>query len=140
MGLSYARLKLVNARRADLAPVEVNALADTRALHLCIPEHIALQLQLDELEKREVTVADGSRHLVSYMGPIVVSFANRQCYAGAMVIGNEPLLGAIPKEDMDLVVLPGTREVAVNPVNPNFAGSIAMGVRRAFASRGRGTR
>lgn len=127
MGLAYARVKLVNARRPDLAAIEVDALADTGALHLCIPEHIALQLQLDELEKREVTIADGSKRLVSYMGPIIVSVHNRQCFAGAMVIGNQPLLGAIPMEDMDLVVLPGTRQVGVNPENPNIAGSIAMG-------------
>jgi clan AA aspartic protease len=127
MGLAYARLKLGNARRPDLAAIEVDALADTGALHLCIPEHVALQLQLDELEKREVTIADGSKRLVPYAGPIVVSFGNRQCFAGAMVIGDQPLLGAIPMEDMDLVVLPGTRQVGINPANPNFAGSIAMG-------------
>ena len=129
MGLGYACLKLVNARRPELAPVEVDALADTGAVHLCIPEHVAIQLQLDELEKREVTIADGSKRLVPYMGPMIVSFANRQCYAGAMVLGNQALLGAIPMEDMDLVVLPGTREVQVNPANPNVAGSLAMGVR-----------
>jgi clan AA aspartic protease len=128
MGLSYARLKLVNARRPELAPIEVQALADTGALHLCIPEHIAIQLQLDELERREITIADGSKRLVPYKGPIIVSFANRQCYAGAMVFGDEALLGAIPMEDMDLVVLPKTHEVAVNPANPNFAVSIAKGL------------
>ena len=127
MGLSYARLKLANSRRPDLAAIELDALADTGAPHLCIPEHVALQLQLDELEKREVTIAGGSRRLVPYMGPVTVSFANRQCYAGAMVLGTEALLGAIPMEDMDLVVLPGTQQVAVNPMNPNIAVSRAMG-------------
>src|SRR5882672_10949211 len=127
MGLAYARIRLANARRPELSAIEINALADTGAVHLCIPEHVAIQLQLDELEKREVTIADGTRHLVPYMGPMIVSFANRQCYAGAMVLGNQALLGAIPMEDMDLVVLPGTREVQVNPANPNVAGSLAMG-------------
>jgi clan AA aspartic protease len=127
MGLARARLRLANARRPDLAAVEVNALADTGALHLCIPEHVAIQLQLDELEKREITIADGSVRLVPYMGPIIISFANRQCFSGAMVLGNEALLGAIPMEDMDLVVMPGTQQVAVNPANPNIAVSIAKG-------------
>ena len=128
MGLTHARLRLTNARRPELAPVELDALADTGALHLCIPEHVAIQLQLDVLEEREITLADGSRHLAPYMGPVVVSFANRQCYAGAMVLGDEALLGAIPMEDMDLVVLPGSRQVAVNPANPNIAVSIAKGL------------
>jgi clan AA aspartic protease len=125
MGLTHAHVRLANARRPELASIEVNALADTGALHLCIPEHVAIQLQLDELEKREITIADGSMRLVPYMGPIIISFANRQCYAGAMVLGDETLLGAIPMEDMDLVVLPGTQQVAVNPANPNIAVSIA---------------
>jgi clan AA aspartic protease len=117
------------AGRPELTPVEVNALADMGALHLCIPEHVAIQLQLDELEQRDVRIADGSStRLVPYRGPIVVSFANRQCYAGAMVLGDEALLGAIPMEDMDLVVLPGTQSVAVNPANPNFAASVAKGL------------
>ena len=128
MGLTHARLRLANARRPELAPIEVDALADTGALHLCIPEHVAIQLQLDELEKPEITLADGSRRMVPYVGPVIVSFANRQCYAGAMVIGDEPLLGTIPLEDMDLVILPGTRQVAVNPANPNIAVSIAKGL------------
>jgi hypothetical protein len=59
MGLTYARLQLTNARRPELAAIEVDPRADTGALHLCIPEHVAIQLQLDELEKREITVADG---------------------------------------------------------------------------------
>jgi hypothetical protein len=31
-------------------------------------------------------------------------------------------------EDMDLIVLPGTQQVAVNPANPNIAVSIAKGL------------
>ena len=56
-----------------------------RAAHLCIPEHIAIQLQLQELEQHEVILADGLRR---------------------MVLGNEVLLGAIPMQDMDLVLRP----------------------------------
>jgi hypothetical protein len=59
---------------------------------------------------------------------MIISFANRQCYAGAMVLGDEASLGAIPMEDMDLVVLPGAQRVAVNPANPNIAMSIAKGL------------
>src|SRR6266508_2591297 len=125
MGLAHARIRLANPRLPDLAPVEVDALADSGPVHPCLPEHIVLQLQLEDHEKREATFADGSRRLISYVGPVSVSFANRLCFTGAMVLGDEPLLGAIPMEDMDLVVLPRTREVAVNPANPNFAVSIA---------------
>jgi len=40
-------------------------------------------------------------------------------------MGDEVLLGAIPMEDMDLVILPQRREVDINPLNPNFAAAKA---------------
>jgi len=107
--------------------MEVDALVDTGALHLRIQAHVAIQLHLEEREKREVVVADGSKHLVSYVGPIVTAFGNRSCFTGAMVLGDEVLLGVIPMEDMDLVVSPATRDVVPNPSNPNIPASIAMG-------------
>ena len=130
MGLVRTKLSLTNPKRSDLMPIEVEALVDTGAVHLCIPEHIALQLQLDEREKREVTVADGSKRLVPYVGPVMTAFGNRSCFTGAMVLGNDVLLGAIPMEDMDLVIRPLTRDVGPNPLNPNIPASIAMRIRR----------
>ena len=124
MGVAYARVKLANPRLPELAPVEVDALADTGSVHLCIPEHIAIQLSLEEVDRREVTLADGSRQTVPYMGPISLFVANRRGFAGAMVLGNQVLLGAIPMEDMDLVVIPKTQTLDVNPENPNFASAI----------------
>jgi clan AA aspartic protease len=125
MGITYTSLSLVNPVRHDLAPVTAAALADTGAMHLRIPQHVQIQLQLEESEKRAVTLADGSKQLVPDVGPVEVRFANRRCYVGAMVLGDEVLLGAIPMEDMDLVVRPMTREVMVNPASPNIATSVA---------------
>jgi hypothetical protein len=45
---------------------------------------------------------------VPYVGPIEVRFKNRVGFAGALVMGDQVLLGAIPMEDMDLVVIPIT--------------------------------
>lgn len=129
MGITRTTLTLNNPVRRELASIEVQALADTGAMHLCIPEHVALQLQLAEQEKREVTLADGSKRLMPYVGPIEVHFANRRCFVGAMVMGDEVLLGAIPMEDMDLIVRPMTRDVAVNPASPNVPSSLAKGYR-----------
>ena len=64
MGLIRGTFQLLNPLSQELAPLEVSALADTGAVHLCIPEHVALQLQLQELEKREVVLADGHRRTV----------------------------------------------------------------------------
>jgi clan AA aspartic protease len=125
MGLVNAKLVLKNPRRPDLQPVEVDALADSGAVHLCIPPHIQIQLELEEIDKKEVILADGSRKLVPYGGPIELHFKNRVGFAGALVIGDQVLLGAIPMEDMDLVIIPKTRTVDINPNSPNIATSIA---------------
>jgi hypothetical protein len=58
---------------------------------------------------------------VPYVGPIETRFKNRAAYVGAIVMGDEVILGAIPMEDMDLVALPNSRRLDVNPLNPNFA-------------------
>jgi clan AA aspartic protease len=124
MGLVSAALILSNPRDPALAPVEIPALADTGSVFLCIPEHVRLQLRLETLQEREVTLADGSRRSVPYVGPVVVRFKNRIGVMGALVLGDEVLLGAIPMEDMDLVVDPGRRTVDVNPASPNIASGI----------------
>ena len=120
MGHVFAKINLSNPRQTDFEPVEVKALVDTGALMLCIPEHIALQLNLETESMREVSVADGRSLNVPYVGPIKVSFGKRFCYTGALVLGDEVLLGAVPMEDMDLVVNPSRRELTVDPVSPNI--------------------
>lgn len=119
-GYVYAKIELKNPRLLDIKPITVNAMVDTGVLTLCIPQHIALQLNLEINSQREVTVADGRKQLVPYVGPIELHFENRNCFVGALVIGNEVLLGVIPIEDMDLIILPGHRKLIVNPDSPNF--------------------
>ena len=126
MGLVNGHLQLKNPRLTDLAGVEVVALVDTGALHLCIPEHVRIQLKLEAIDEKEVTLADGSKQLVPYVGPVEIKFKNRTGFAGALVLGTQVLLGAIPMEDMDLIVIPKTRTVDVNPDSPNIASSIVM--------------
>jgi clan AA aspartic protease len=125
MGLVNGNIILRNPRLPDLDPVDVVALADSGATHLCIPRHVQIQLKLEEIDSKEVTLADGSRKLVPYVGPVELRFKNRVGFSGALVMGDQVLLGGIPMEDMDLVVIPKTRTLDVNPNSPNFASSIA---------------
>ncbi|MEE9346203.1 MAG: clan AA aspartic protease [Methylococcales bacterium] len=120
MGHVFAELDLTNPRDHNLSPVRVTALVDTGALMLCIPEHVALQLNLESETLREVTVADGRSTRVPYVGPIKVAYAKRFCYVGALVLGDEVLLGAVPMEDMDLIIHPARRELTVDPHSPNI--------------------
>ena len=70
MGLVNAKVILQNPRLPNLDSVDVMALADSGALHLCIPEHVQIQLQLETIDSKEVTLADGSKKLVPYVGPV----------------------------------------------------------------------
>lgn len=121
MGIVHAKIKLENPKRTNLKAIETSAMVDTGSLFLCLPEEVALQLQLEESSKKEVTTADGKRCICPYVGPVRVQFENRECYVGAVVLGDEVLLGAVPMEDMDLVVVPSARKVVPNPLHPNFA-------------------
>lgn len=96
---SFKYRKLVWNQRPlhhDLEDVKVDALADSAAVHLFIPQHIQFQLELEEIDKKEVTLADGSQKLVPYVGPIEIRFKNRGGFAGALVMGDQTLLGGYP--------------------------------------------
>lgn len=129
MGITYADLRLANDGRDDLEEIDANAVVDTGAMHLCIPEHIAMQLQLKARSQREVQTADRKSLLVDYVGPIKISLLGRECFTGALVMGNQVLLGAIPMEDMGLIVEPARMRVSVNPVSPNIPMSLAKGLK-----------
>jgi clan AA aspartic protease len=119
MSLIYTQIKLSNPRLPELPAIEIKCLADTGALMMSITEKMSIQLKLDELEKRAVTIADGSTRMVPFVGPIRIDFENRFCFTGAFVLGNEALLGAVPMEEMDLIVHPSLQKVLPNPAHPN---------------------
>ena len=125
MGLTTANIKISNPRRIELQPIEIEALADTGALHLCLPEPIAIQLDLESVEEREVTLADGAKKKVPYVGPVRIEYRGRTGFLGALLLGDQALVGAIPMEDMDLIVIPETQELTVNPNSPNIPASVA---------------
>ena len=124
MGLVYADIELSNPKRPSLRPIAVKALVDTGAMTLCLPQHVVVQLELEEIEKREVTTADESAHVVAYAGPVQIRFENRTCFTGALVIGETVLMGAVPMEDMDLVISPSGESVTVNPQSPNIPSAV----------------
>jgi clan AA aspartic protease len=119
MGVIHTEIELRNALDSRLNPYVAHALVDTGAVLLCIPQHVATQLNLPQLQEREVTTADGNRHVCPYVGPVEVTFKNRSCFVGALVLGDEVILGAVPMEDLDLVIIPSSETVDV-PESPNL--------------------
>ena len=121
MGLVHARLRLSNALRPDLAAVEVDALVNSGASELCIPEAIRRQLELESFDTRTAELADGSQHDVAVVEPVRIFFKTRRTTTTAVVIGNEVLLGAIPMQAMDVLIDPKSEQFIVPPERPNVA-------------------
>ena len=109
----------------------VTMLVDSGAYNLCINEVIQEQLQLPILEKKKAQLANGSIEEYDVAGPVEIRFKNRETTCRAFVLpgDSEPLLGAIPIEDMDLIIHPLKQELMVNPEHPYFAQMSLRGVK-----------
>lgn len=134
MGLVYAELELINTVDITLAKKNiigeeeikkkfVNALVDFGAYNMCINESIQAQLQLPFVEKRTGILANGAIETYDFVGPLTVKFKNRTTICNAMFFSgdNEILLGAIPMEDMDVVIHPRKQTLEVHPDHPYMA-------------------
>ncbi len=134
MGLVYADIKLINgddvvlARRniigqEEVKEMNVSMLVDTGSYNLCINEDIQSILQFNVVEKRLAETADGRVVECDVVDNVQVRFKNRATTCRAMILPGscEPLLGAIPLEDMDVLVDSQRQELIVNPEHPYFA-------------------
>jgi clan AA aspartic protease len=111
---------LEDARRGLIAPeavrtVSIEALVDTGAVTLVIPEDVAKTLGLSVIQKRTVILADGSTREMPIMGGLRIEILGRQmlCDAYVTAAGSTPLIGQIPLEYLDLIVDPNTRQLRV---------------------------
>lgn len=129
MGHVYAQIQLSNPKEVALAPARVRALVDSGATVSCVPESIAVQLQLEEIDRRAVQTADGTTHRCAYVGPLRIDFQNRRCLTGALVFGDDVILGAVAMEDMDVTIDMRQQKLVVPPERPNFAQAIVKRVR-----------
>ena len=127
MGLTYATIELINqfdeykSEDGEIAANEIrrwngDMLVDSGAIRLTINEEIRDQLGLRKGEMIVVGLADGSTIKVEKIGGIKMRFGNRTCYTGAFVLpsNTEPLMGCIPLEEMDLIVIPTENKLEYN--------------------------
>lgn len=124
MGLVHQHIRLSNAARPELEELDANALVDSGAIDMCISPLIAKQLKLQAVEQRTVTLADGRRESVAYVGPLLVEVFGRRAFTGAMVMGEGVLLGAIPMEVMDVLIDQRSQQLIPNPANPDMPGAM----------------
>jgi clan AA aspartic protease len=134
MGLVYATFELINADDEALARkhiigeeevkrMNVNMLVDSGAYMLAINEAIQEYMQFPFQGRRKSVMADGTVVEHDLVGPIAVIFKNRSAVCRAIVLpgNNEPLMGSIPMEEMDVLIHPQRNELIVNPEHPDMA-------------------
>lgn len=134
MGLVYADIEIINGFDLELAKrhmigedevkrMQLNILVDTGSYMLAINETIQEQLQFTVMEKKKAQLANGHIVECDVVSPVEVRFKNRRTVCSAMVLPGdcEPLLGAIPLEEMDVLIHPLRQELIVNPEHPYFA-------------------
>lgn len=134
MGLIYAEIELTSSddlalhrhgylSKDRIRRVTVNALVDTGAYMLVITDRIKDQLGLPLIEEQVFRLADDSERKGEVVGPVEVRFENRSTSVRAVVLPGveEPLLGSIPLEDLDVVIDPKQQRLIVNPKSPDIA-------------------
>lgn len=100
--------------------VECAALVDTGAAELALPAEIVEKLKIEELGEVRVYTADGGEHLYRLFGIVEVEVQGRKCHVRAIELphGAEPLLGAVPLEEMDWHVSSQEKRLMPNPRSP----------------------
>jgi clan AA aspartic protease len=132
MGLVYAEIELISGddlvlhrrgyiKEEEIKRLKVSALVDSGAEMLAINETVKQQLNLFVLDTQRAELADGSKVELEVVGPVEIRFANRRASVDAIVLPGDVqiLLGAIPMEEMDVLVDPKRQQLTVNPEHPD---------------------
>ena len=132
MGLVYAEIELLNSRDVDnfeegslsepqIRRMNIRMNVDSGAIMLAINENIRTQLGLRVVDTRPCLLVNGTYVERPIVRNVMVRFVNRECVVSALVLpgDTEPLLGAIPMEEMDVLISPRQQQLIVNPQHPN---------------------
>jgi clan AA aspartic protease len=124
MGTVYAEITLKNAgdsvrvqegliTEKEIRTATVQALVDTGCGSLVISEEVRGKLGLSIKGLRSSTLANGARQVCQVTEPVEIHWKNRDTTCPAIVLPGvqDVLLGAIPLEDMDLIINPAQREL-----------------------------
>ncbi len=130
MGEVRVKVKLTNsfdlalARRGKIVESEIrryeaDALIDTGAVSSVIPANVMEQLGLLSEGQRLAEYADGRKDIVELTEPIQFEIYGRKTTEGAMVLGDEVIIGQTILEVTDLLVDCANRRVVPNPAHPD---------------------
>ena len=96
-------------------------LVDSGAAELALPAEIMDSLKLEELGAMRVVTADGTQRECRVLGMVELEVQGRVCQVRAIELprGTQPLLGAVPLEEMDWHIDPLGQKLVPNPLSPD---------------------
>jgi clan AA aspartic protease len=125
MGIVQAEITLRNAidvgscergfvKSHEIRQATITAVVDTGAATLVINENMCRQLGLGVSGTKVVRLANNAREIVKIAGPVEIHWKNRSmtCQPWVVSENGKNFLGAIPLEDMDLMVDPKRQALA----------------------------
>ena len=130
MGEVRVKVKLTNSydesrrQRGEITKDEVrryeaDALIDTGAVSSVIPANVVKLLGLLPRGQRVAEYADGRKDIVELTEPVSFSIIGRETEEGAMVLGDEVIIGQAILEVLDLQVDCNNHKVIPNPAHPD---------------------
>ncbi|MGH9946173.1 MAG: clan AA aspartic protease [Pyrinomonadaceae bacterium] len=130
MGEVRIKVKLSNtfdegaARRGQIASDEIrsyvaDALVDTGAVSSVVPANVMQQLGVLSTGSRIAEYADGRHDRVILTEPITFNIIGRETAEGAMVLGDEVIIGQTILEVLDMQVDCRNQILIPNPAHPD---------------------
>ena len=130
MGEVRVKVKLTNAldralarrgqiKEEEIRSYETDALIDTGAVSSVVPNFVMTQLGLQSDGQRVAEYADGRNEIVELTEPITFDIIGRKTTEGALVLGDEVIIGQTILEVLDLLVDCNNRKVIPNPAHPD---------------------
>ena len=101
--------------------VSCDMLVDSGAAELALPAELMDPLKLEELGAMRVITADGGQRECRVLGMVELEVQGRVCQVRAIELprGTQPLLGAVPLEEMDWHIDPLGQKLVPNPLSPD---------------------
>ena len=112
--------KMGKMQESEVRSLKINALVDTGAVMVLLPQDVVETLGLGKVEKAIVVLANEEKIEMDVMGPIALTIANRRmttdCLMGPPRC--EPLIGQLVLERLDLVIDSLKRTLTPRPESP----------------------
>ena len=128
MGVFDVKVKLRNWQQGLLFPgaepdpwIACQAVVDSGAVTLALPTEVVEQLRLVPMGEVRARTADGTPRDCRLMGIVEIEVQGRSWRGQAveLPLGTQPLLGAVPLEEMDWHISPKDKKLLPNPDSPD---------------------